>query len=102
MFTLGCVYDNCLRVNWLLEKRFNFGQAVLAAIIVECLFFYVIENKAVVKYAHFQVGKAKVIDLLFWGRVFPVADCVIRDVADCSADKSELAVWNRLVFQEAL
>jgi hypothetical protein len=80
-----------LRVNWLLKETFNFGQAVLTAAIVECLLLYVVENEAVVKYAHFQVGKAKVV-LAVLRQVFPVTDCVIRDVANCSTDKSEFTV----------
>ncbi len=56
-----------------------------------------VEDKAVVEYAHFQVGKAKVIHAVL-GQLFPVTDGVIGDVADCSADESELGVWNCLVI----
>ena len=69
----------------------QFRQTVLAAVIVEGLFFYVVEDKAVIKYAHFQVGKPRSA-LLILRQSFPVADSVIGDVADCSADKSEFAV----------
>jgi hypothetical protein len=80
-----------LRVDWLLEEAFHLGQAVFTAVIVECLLLHVVENEAVVKYAHFQVGKTEVIHA-FLGQAFPVTDRVIGDVADCPADKSEFTV----------
>jgi hypothetical protein len=80
-----------LTVNRLLKEAFNFGQAILVAVIVECLLLYVVENEPVIEYAHFQVGKAEII-LAVLRQKFPVTDCVIRDVADCSADKSEFTV----------
>jgi hypothetical protein len=61
----------------------------------------VVEDKAVVENAHFQVWKTKVVHAVL-RQLFPVADSVIRNVADCSADKTEFAVWNRLVFEQRL
>jgi len=50
-----------------------------------------VEDESVVKYAHFQVREIQVSLAVFW-KFFPVTYCIIRDVADCSANESEFAV----------
>ena len=101
MFTLGCVYDSCSEFNGLLKETLNFWESVLSSVIVKRLLLNMIENKAVVKYPHLQVGKTKVIHAVL-GQPFPVTYSVIRNIADCSADKTEFRVWNCLVFKQAL
>jgi hypothetical protein len=36
----------------------------------------------------------------FLGEFFPVANCVVRNVADCTANESEFAVGNGFAFYE--
>jgi hypothetical protein len=51
----------------------------------------VVEDESVVKYAHFQIREIQV-SLAVFGQFFPVPHGIVRDVADCSTDKSELIV----------
>jgi hypothetical protein len=67
------------------------AQAVFAAVIVECLSLGMIKDKSVIKDSHFNIWKFQFITGFSW-QFFPVADCIIGYVADCSSDKSELFV----------
>jgi hypothetical protein len=53
----------------------------------------VVEHDAVVKYAELRVGEVQGV-ACHLREFFPVANCVIGDVADGSADKSEFVIGN--------
>jgi hypothetical protein len=81
------------------NQFFNFGESVSACIVVECTFLPVVEHDAIVEKAELSVWKVQVV-LVFLGEFFPVSDCVVGDVADCTTDESEFAVGNCFVFYE--
>lgn len=58
-----------------------------------------VEYDAVVEKAELGVWKVQVV-LGFLGEFFPVSDCVVGYVADCTSDESEFAVGNCFVFNE--
>jgi hypothetical protein len=59
----------------------------------------VVEHDPVVEKAQLGIWKVQVV-AGFLRELFPVANCVVRDVTDCAADKSEFAVGNGFAFNE--
>jgi len=59
----------------------------------------VVEHESVVEKSQLCVWKVQVVTG-FLREFFPVANCVVRDVADSTADKSELAVGDGFAFNE--
>jgi hypothetical protein len=59
----------------------------------------VIKHDSVVEKSQLGVWKVQVV-AGFLGEFFPVANCVVRDVANCTPDKSEFAVRNDFAFDE--
>jgi hypothetical protein len=59
----------------------------------------VVKYDSVVEKSQLGVWKVQVV-AGFLGEFFPVPDCVVRDVAYGSSDKSEFAVGNGFAFNE--
>ena len=60
-----------------------------------------VEHDAVVKNAKLHIREVQGV-ACYLREFFPVANGVIRDVADGSADESELVIVNCMVFNKAL
>lgn len=58
-----------------------------------------VEDYAFIVDSKLYIGKVQRVFCSVW-EFFPVANCVIRDVTYCSADKPEFVVANCLVFNE--
>jgi len=58
-----------------------------------------VKHDSVVEKAQLGVWKVEVV-AGFLREFFPVANCVVRDVADRASDKSEFAVGNGFAFNE--
>jgi len=59
----------------------------------------VVEHDSVVEKTKLGVWEVQVV-AGFLREFFPVADCVVGDVADCAAYKSESTVGNDFAFDE--
>lgn len=60
-----------------------------------------VEDNSVVKKPEFRVGEVQVV-LCFFGKFFPVADGVVREVADGASCEPEFFVVNCPFFDEFL
>jgi hypothetical protein len=59
----------------------------------------VVKHDSIVEKSQLGIWKVQVV-AGFLREFFPVANCVVRDVADCAADKSEIAVEDSFAFYE--
>ena len=58
-----------------------------------------VEYDSVVEKSQLGVWKVQVVKG-FLGEFFPVANCVVGDIANCTADKSEFVVGNSFAFNK--
>ena len=58
-----------------------------------------VKHDSIVEKSQLGVWKVQVV-AGFLGEFFPVANCVVRDVADCSSNKPEVAAGNSFAFNE--